>query len=77
MALYITFKNHYGPREVIWHVGGVKPFKQDGLETIATIQADGDELEFLETNFYGIPFVSKKNIVTWRGEMAEFIFDNL
>ncbi len=42
---------------------------------IQFIQADGDELEHIQTRFANLPYAHR--ICTWRGEMARFILDNL
>ena len=39
------------------------------------IQADGQELEHIQTRFANLPYSHR--VCTWRGEMARFILDNL
>lgn len=44
---------------------------------IESIEIDGEELEFVRSNFSGIPMNDKKSSITWRGNLAQFIFENL
>lgn len=82
MALYILFqtnaphgqKRDSGP----WHVGDKsKPATQSVFETVVSVQADGDELKFIAIDFRNIVIPTHKSLVTWNGEMAQFIYDNL
>ena len=57
-----------------------KVFNGSGEFAIVSVDADGPELTFLYEHFEGIPKVHGKaegEHVTWRGEFARFIFDNL
>lgn len=40
------------------------------------LQADGEELAMINLKFENLP-TANKDIVTWRGDMASFIFNNL
>ena len=42
---------------------------------IERLTATGESLEFIHKKFINIPITV--NSCTWRGEMAQFIFDNL
>lgn len=45
--------------------------------TILDVYADGYELERIMDTFRNIPTVLGRSGVTWRGSVAQFIFDNL
>jgi hypothetical protein len=69
----ITTKGNY-----TWYVQKGKPkfHDVDAKETIVVLlQADGHELELVLSRFKNIPH--SFGICTWRGEMAQFIYDNL
>jgi hypothetical protein len=53
-----------------WHICCAKPDVQDRVNTI---QADGDELEFIREKFMSIPIPSGR-VVEWTDAVAEFIF---
>lgn len=59
--------------EVSWHVGQRKPT----VEGCAEVQADGDELFYIATNFRHLPVATHKAVVVWKGELARLIYDNL
>lgn len=42
---------------------------------VIMLQASGEELRAIEIHFKNIPITG--SICTWRGEMAQFIYDNL
>ena len=76
-----------GNRELIFHciVGEDKhkkidflyfPVEDDDITDITLIQADGHELELIRDSFLNLP-MSKGRVVSWRGPLAQFIFDNL
>jgi hypothetical protein len=75
MAFYIIFKNS---QHCTWHVQSPKPkFNTTKPEEkiIDLLQADGDELEKIIQHFPNLPHT--RSICTWRGDMAQFIYDNL
>ena len=39
------------------------------------VQADGDELFYIQQRFLNIPFINKTTVI-WRGSFAQFIWDN-
>jgi hypothetical protein len=41
------------------------------------IQADGDELELILSKCKNLPFVTDKRVMTWTGDFAQFIADNV
>lgn len=75
MAFYIITKD---ANPFTWHVNTPKPkFSTLASETqhIHLLQADGNELDLIIKQFGNLPFCFR--ICTWRGEMAQFIYDNL
>ena len=72
MELYIEGVNG----NYTWNVGRVPTFKKETVHTIGSVQADGDELEYIRNHTTGIPFTDKR-VVTWRGSFAVFIVENL
>ena len=74
--LYIVVSAKPGDKsnpEYQWHVGDEKPKVYD---TVIEVQADSDELDFIAVKFQNIP-MAKQAVVTWKGDMAQFIYDNL
>lgn len=65
-------------RNETWHVGESKTvfIRFKASSEPLTISADGDELEYILSQFSNIP-VSKNPVIVWRGEVARFILDNL
>jgi len=60
-------------RITTWHCNSDKP--QTEFSKIISIQADGDELELIRKRFQNTPICF--GICIWKGEMANFIYDNL
>ena len=58
-----------------WHVGETKP-REQAERICKSIQASGDELDYIRRGFDNIP-MSHKRVVIWKGEIAQFIYDNL
>lgn len=58
-----------------WHVGE-RPPKNRTLYDCYLIQADGDELDYILSNFSNIPKTNKK-LQVWTGDFANFIWQNL
>ena len=57
--LYVDFTN--SQKVITWHVGTeIIPVCSDDLDSINSVQADGDELEYILQNITGIPGVKKK-----------------
>lgn len=81
MTFYVTLKNIPQDRcgcsqnEAFW-LDDPKPIWINPSD-IESIAIDSEELEFVRSNFSGIPMNNKKSSITWRGEMAQFIFENL
>lgn len=61
-----------------WHVGETAPrdLIDDDSVQILDIYADGHELQYVKDMFHNIPYTNKRG-VTWRGDFARFIFDNM
>lgn len=56
-----------------FHVNDEKPLP---MAFASYIQADGDELELIRTQFDNLP-ITRGNICDWSGSMAQFIFSNM
>lgn len=65
--------NKHGPRKPT--LKGFKAVFREGTFAVS-VQADGPELAFISEHFSGIR-MSRAPVVTWRGEDACFIADNL
>lgn len=52
-----------------------QPKPQINGATIKIFKANGDELKHIIRNFGNLPYTKEECI--WRGEMAQFIYDNL
>lgn len=77
MALTFDFSNH---DRIITNLGttfdkDVSRAQINADKGLLYIQADGHELEHIQTRFANLPYAHR--ICTWRGEMARFILDNL
>lgn len=44
---------------------------------VKSVQADGRELEAIRELFTGIPFSKVASVQVWKGDTAQFIWDNL
>jgi hypothetical protein len=74
MALYITCKNDTADSaEMHLYDGRLKHCRTDDA---VKVQADGDELDRISRTFTNIPMPGS-SVVTWRGEMAQFIAEHL
>jgi hypothetical protein len=73
MALYIDASPN---QHAVWHVG--EPTSNSRLWNASeiTLQADGDELEYIRHNFSNVP-IANKRVVRWHGEFARFIATNM
>jgi hypothetical protein len=84
MAFYVVFSNK---ETATWYVGShgkppvpsigsvdVKAFLAERI-TVVEFQANGHELDLLLSRFANIPY--SYGHCEWRGEMAQFLFDNL
>ena len=65
-------------KDYVWHVNSPKPkflVKRIDFSIVQLFQADGDELELIRARFQNVPICY--SICTWRGQLAQFIYDNL
>lgn len=79
MALYFTTQINAPSgykAEHNWHVGENKR-RLDDDETVIELQADGDELDEILLRIEGIPVAKHKRVMIWRGDIAQFIWENL
>lgn len=72
-----------------WHTGQPTCVRWDEIPAIAHIQADGDELEFIQKQYsdgnnikssvvsYSIPLPRNRSVVRWFGSTAQTIIANL
>lgn len=79
----LTKANEYlrHPPEVSWEVNEqLNGRLHNDLEVEGFVcnflQADGDELEYIQSMFQNIPLTSNK-VQKWRGDFAAFIYDHL
>lgn len=78
MSMLIAARSFSGVREEFyWKLGEKKYLKFCLPEDILSIQADGDELDEIRLRFDHIPLPKHRNSVIWRGEFAQFIWENL
>lgn len=66
--------------ELHWHVGEKSkpwPINHRNGHLVVAVQADGDELLAIIGGCINIPHHPNKRVQMWRGEMAQFIVDNL
>lgn len=72
--MYIVFNDG---ECVSWHVGRAKPILPEEAVKVAEVQADGNELTHIMTNFVNIPASVRVRSQRWFGDMAKFIAANL
>lgn len=69
--------------EIGWHVGDKRPEiwqpedPKKPRRYVATVQADGHELDYIEAHFTNLPMALGTRVVTWEGDLARFIAANL
>ncbi len=77
MSFYLVTTNG---RSFTWHIPSkgpdLKKLFATNDRTVDILQADGDELGLIMVRLNNIP-ITHGGICIWRGEMAQFIFDNL
>ena len=76
MALFVETTE--STRPIGWHVGGskLKDVVGDPAFTVS-VQADGDELVLIMATIIGIRLAPTARVMTWHGEDARFIVENL
>lgn len=61
-----------------WHISEPVPEGvHKNLNHLEYISVDGDELDHIKTKFTNLPMANHKRVVSWRGELARFIVENL
>lgn len=75
MSLFIKFENSIA----VWKVGNKQRPKEIHGEDlkVLSVTADGHELEFINNKFINLPAIDYAKVVKWRGDLAQFIYDNL
>jgi len=74
--LYITFEDEDGNKKAIcWHVGSRPDLDYEA--NVKKVQADGDELLYIQNSFNNIPYHKKARVQSWTGEIAKFIANHL
>ncbi len=58
-----------------WHIG--ESVEDNLIHDIWMVQADGDELVYIETRFINLRNVRRTRVVRWYGDDAVFIVGNL
>jgi len=62
------------PDTHVYRMGDDVPILQrDCIE----VQADGDELAYLKNEFVNLPYNRRASVQVWKGELAQFIYDNM
>lgn len=62
-----------------WSLGDLKP-ESDNYDVICVLQANGAEASDIYRRFENIPrmqMLLNPRFIVWKGEIAQFIFDNL
>lgn len=67
---------HENGDESRWFINDVF-FYWMNIQSVVEVQADGNELEYINKNFDNIPFHNSKETQRWFGDMARFIAGNL
>lgn len=62
-----------------WWVGDQLPWplNAQNKHLVVMVQADGHELTSIESTCKNLPVAYNKPVQTWRGDMAQFIVDNV
>ncbi len=82
MSAFIVQKNELIEWTDEWHVGlpvlVVGTIYPIDVKNVIEVQADGDELDIIwNTPHESIPFIARKRVQTWYGDMAKFIVKNI
>lgn len=62
------------PEFISWKLGQEKPHKNCA---VVEFRASDEELRHIEQVFRGIPTKNNTKEMIWKGDFAQFIFDNL
>lgn len=68
--LYVVMTNN---RCVGWHIGEQSPLSHEDVQEVEEIQADCDELEWIEKSFQNLPIHNRARVQRWFGDQARFI----
>ena len=74
MLYFIEQRTPHVTVEHVWHINEKRPYL---LGPCIEVQADMDELDAIKTQFSNLPIPHGKSVVIWKGELAQFIYDNL
>jgi TRAP-type uncharacterized transport system substrate-binding protein len=79
--MYIMMQNPGMGKKILqveWHIGEPMPapLNAHNKHLVVAVEADGDELTAISSGTSNFPY-SKKPVQTWRGELAQFIVDNI
>lgn len=85
MALYMYFHDLpvYGKGGFVhstckeWHVGDKLVLNSVEVRHLEYIEANGNELDCILSNFIHIPYHRDKKPMIWYGDMAKFIMANM
>ena len=61
--------------EHTWHVG--EQTYSACASYVSSVQADGDELDYIKETMLHLPMRRDKSVVSWYGDHAKFIIANL
>lgn len=80
--LYIVAREPREESTFQWHVGekvngNLIAKIETGTFRVVEIQADGHELQYIRDNFRNLPDAINQRVISWKGELAQFIFDHL
>jgi len=78
MAFFMRYGDPAGGKNVTWHVQSAKPLIPVSQydSNVFYFMADGDELGYIMLRLRNIP-ITHGGICVWRGDWAQFIYDNL
>lgn len=66
------------PDGTVMLVPDAKPcLNDDYLTDVVDVYANGHELDYVKSHFTGLPMRLGTRAMTWRGDFAQFIYDNI
>ena len=75
--LYIEYEGKFnGGRSLGLHVGEILEATPP-IDDVVSVQADGDELDFIRSACDQLPISAIKKVQTWRGDLAKFVVENI
>lgn len=60
-----------------WHIGEKSPLTYEDVSKVLEIQADCDELQWIEMSFKNLPIHNRARVQRWFGDQAKFIAAHL